>query len=449
MEQILEAAKKKAEKAEVFSLETLTRSVSYEAGVLKRISEKESRGVGLRVIADGRLGHIATSKLDVPEKTAEKAVALAALGEKAAFTFPGPAELPSLNLSRPEAEALTVETMVETGREAVEKLRAYHPKLKVSAGYGTGFGRIRLLNTSGFEGEVEVLAVGYGAGGSLVEGDNIVQCGKSIIGLTPPADPLGLVDGVIEKLDLARKTVSFPSGKFRAILTPVALADVLMAFLPAANGKAVAKGMSPLKDKRGAQILDPRITIVDDGLHPDGVCSQPFDDEGLPIRRKTIVEKGVLKTFVNDLRSAAQLGAEPTGNGTREKPLEREKTFGAPPSPNVWNVILEPGSMAYETMLSETELGLEIHSISGILLGNLINGDFSGTLDMAFKVEKGERVGRVKNVMVAGNFYSLFKDRLIDLESKQTWTGSFGGDVGAYLLPHAYVNDLDCASKSG
>ncbi|MHC4600147.1 MAG: TldD/PmbA family protein, partial [Planctomycetota bacterium] len=438
MEKILEAAKKKAEAAEVFSLETLTRSVGYEAGVLKRISEKESRGVGLRVLAGGKMGHVATSKLDAPEKAAEKAVALAELGEEASFAFPGPSELPALNLMHPETEALTVDAMVETCGEAVEKLRVYHPELKVSAGYGTGSEKIRIINTSGFEGGIEVLALGFGAGGLLVEGDNIVACGKSHIGLKPPTDPMGLVDVVIEKLDLARKIVPFPSGKFRAILTPVALADILMAFLPAANGKAVAKGMSPLKDKLGVQILDPRITLVDDGLHPEGVCSQPFDDEGLPVRRKTIVEKGVLKTFITDLRSAAQLGVEPTGNGVREKPLEREKTFGAPPAPNVWNVVLEPGTLSYESMVANTELGVEIHAISGILLGNLINGDFSGTLSMAFKVEKGERVGRVKDVMVSGNFYSLFKDRLIDLESKQTWTGNFGGDVGAYLLPHAY-----------
>jgi PmbA protein len=229
----------------------------------------------------------------------------------------------------------------------------------------------------------------------------------------------------------------------------VALADVLMAFLPAANGKTVAKGMSPLKDKLGRQILDKRITIVDDGLHPDGVCSQPFDDEGLPVRRKNIVKEGVLTTFVNDLKSASQLGAEPTGNGTREKPLERQKTFAAPPSPNVWNVVMEKGSTSYEEMVKGTDLGVEIHSISGILLGNLINGDFSGTLDMAFKIEKGERVGRVKDVMVSGNFYDLFNGRVIDLEASQSWTGSFGGDVGAYLLPHVWLEDVDFASKSG
>lgn len=447
MERILDEAARRAEAAEVFELETLSKGVGFEANELKRVSEKEARGVGLRVIANGRLGHVSGSNLDVPETLAKKAVELAALGEEAGFAFAPASTHESLDLADPAVERLTIESMIETGRAAVDRLLAYDDGLKADVGFGTGFERIRIKNTAGADAQFVKRTVGFGVSASLVEGDNIVHLWKPVNSLKPLEDPLERVDALIEDMKVARRTVGMESGKVRAILTPVALADILMAFLPAVNGKAVAKGTSPLKDKIGQTILDPRFTLLDDGLHAEGVCSQPFDDEGLAVRRKPIVENGVLKTFIADLRTAPRIGIEPTGNGVREKPLEREKTFAAPPSPDVWNVVLGTGKTSYETMLKETELGLEIHSISGILLGNLINGDFSGMLEMAFRVEKGERVGRVKNVMVAGNFYSIFKDRLIDLEDRARWTGNFGGSSGAYLLPCAYVADLDAASR--
>ncbi|MHC5038516.1 MAG: TldD/PmbA family protein [Planctomycetota bacterium] len=447
MDRMLEEAAKRSEAAEVFLLESHTRSVGFSNSVLKRISEKESRGAGLRVIAGGKLGHVAASRFDVPEVLAEKAASQAALGEPVAFAFPGPSEIPALSLVHEKTKALTQDEMIAVSREAVDRIRAYDSGVKVDTGYGTGWERIRIRNTVGFEGAFERLGVGFGVGATLVEEGNIVHVGRTYQGIVPPPDPGKLVDGTIKDLDVARRNVAFPSGKHRAILMPSAMADILMAFLGAISGDAVAKGTSPLKGKLGQAILDEQFTLMDDGLHPEGICSQPFDDEGLPVHRKPIVKNGVLETFLTDLKSAAKLGVEPGGNGTREKPLEREKTFSAPPFPSPWNIVLEPGTLTYEQMLAETDLGLEIHVISGILLGNLINGDFSGTLELAYCIEKGERTGRVKDVMIAGNFYSLFKDRLMGLESTSTWTGNFGGDVGAFLLPKVLVADLDAASK--
>jgi len=422
MDAILDAAKKRVDAAEAFSLETLTRSVGFESGELKRISEKESSGVGLRVITEGRIGHIAASKLDEPEALVQRAVDLASLSEKASFAFPGPAEIPEVSLADSSAETLSVEAMIETGREAVDRLSAYDSDLKIGVGYGTGMDRIRLRNSSGFEGESARWNVGFGVTASIVEGGNILHVWKPYMALVPPPDPMSIVDGVISKLKIARKNVAFPSGKHRAILTPAAMADILMAFLGAVNGKAVAKGTSPLKDKLGQAILDPRLTLLDNGLHPEGLCSQPFDDEGVPVRRKHVVKNGVLETFLTDLKSASKLGTAPTGNAVREKPLEKAKSFSVAPAPDVLNVEIEPGDTSYETMLADTKLGLEIHHITGILLGNLINGDFSGTLEMAFKIEKGEKAGRVKDVMVAGNFYKIFKDQILAIEDRREWT---------------------------
>ena len=118
MDAILDAAMKKADAAEVFYLSKGSRSVGFENGELKRISEKESTGVGLRVLKDGRIGHVAASKLDDPDALADRAVELAALNEPVGFGFaagmpPNEAQVPrAITASESSASSVTLWSMV-------------------------------------------------------------------------------------------------------------------------------------------------------------------------------------------------------------------------------------------------------------------------------------------------------------------------------------------------
>ena len=135
LDRIIEEAKKRAQAAECYALETHSVSVGFESNRLKRISEKESRGVGLRVIAGGKMGHIAASKLDDPALLAEKAVSLAALGEPAEFAVPGASDLPNLDMDRPSASGVTVPSMIAT-----LELTGDHREQIVAALAGQGIG---------------------------------------------------------------------------------------------------------------------------------------------------------------------------------------------------------------------------------------------------------------------------------------------------------------------
>ena len=145
--------------------------------------------------------------------------------------------------------------------------------------------------------------------------------------------------------------------------------------------------MGPLVEKVGEKILDERISLVDDPHYAGAILSCPFDDEGTPTRRTPLVEKGVFRHFLTDLNAASKIGVTPTGHGFRERILEKEKTYGASPNPDVSNLVLEPGDMTVPGMRGETGTAVEIHHITGILLGDMTNGDFSGNLELAFKVE--------------------------------------------------------------
>jgi PmbA protein len=103
----------------------------------------------------------------------------------------------------------------------------------------------------------------------------------------------------------------------------------------AVSGPAIARGTSFLKDKLGQRIFAAGVEIVEDPHRRRGLRSKPFDAEGLPNRRRSIIEDGVLTTWLLDLRSARQLKLAPTGHAARGT--------SSPPGPAVTNLWLEKG----------------------------------------------------------------------------------------------------------
>ena len=154
--------------------------------------------------------------------------------------------------------------------------------------------------------------------------------------------------------------------------------------------------------KVGEKLFDEKITILDDGTIDGKPGSAPYDDEGVPHRCNVLVEKGVLKGFLYDLKTAAQSGVETTGNASRG--------LFNPPSPNATNFILQPGQTALKDMIAGIDYGIVVENLLGLGQGNTISGAFSNPLSLAFLVEKGEIVGRVKDVSIAGNIYELLKN---------------------------------------
>ena len=131
-----------------------------------------------------------------------------------------------------------------------------------------------------------------------IKPENILIISRYAKGITPPPSPAEIARDVIEKMEIGRKNARFKPGRMPVLLSPTAMADILMAFTGAVSGDLVARRVSPLTDRLGEAVLDPRITIMDDPLHPDGIMSAPCDDEGTPGTRKAIIDEGILKTFI-------------------------------------------------------------------------------------------------------------------------------------------------------
>ena len=140
--------------------------------------------------------------------------------------------------------------------------------------------------------------------------------------------------------------------------------------------------------------------MVDDPQRRRGLRSRSFDGEGLPTRRRMVVEDGVLTSWILDLSTARQLGLEPSGHASRG--------VSSPPSPAASNLYVEPGPVTPEALIAEIRQGLLVTELIGFGV-NGVTGDYSRGAG-GFWIENGEIAYPVSEVTVAGNLLEMFRN---------------------------------------
>ena len=131
-----------------------------------------------------------------------------------------------------------------------------------------------------------------------------------------------------------------------------------------------------------------------------GTC--PFDDEGHPIQRNPIVEKGILRNFVHDTYTALKTNVESTGNAQRSG-------YWLKPQPAPNNLVFENGKEDPEEIIKDTREGIFVDTTIGEWLSNPVSGNLNATITHGYRIEKGELGEPVNGVVVSGNFFELLK----------------------------------------
>ena len=226
----------------------------------------------------------------------------------------------------------------------------------------------------------------------------------------------------LARLDHALRVVAAPEGALPVVFTPAGLSALMLPVTQALSGKAVLQGISPLEAKVGEQAFDPRFSLTDDPLHGGRIASRPLDDECVPSRTTCLVERGVVQRFIYDLETAARAKTESTGNGQRG-------IFGKP-VPAYTNIVLNHVGAHHAAplhlgggLLGDIRDGLLVDELIGVGQGNVTGGAFSHPVALAYRIERGEITGRVKDAAVAGNAYELWK-RVGGFGNDARWTGS-------------------------
>jgi len=245
-------------------------------------------------------------------------------------------------------------------------------------------------------------------------------------------DYLAFVRDLGQRLELAKEMATIKSGRMPVLFSPTGALVLSLPLMVGFNGKNVYTGISPMKGKIGERLLDDKITIADDAAIDGKFGSAPYDDEGVPHRRNVLIDGGVLKGFLYDLKTAAQSGVESTGNGSRG--LFNE------PSPAPTNLIFQAGETPLADIIADIDEGMLVENVLGLGQGNIISGAFSNPLSLAFKIEKGEIVGRVKDVSIAGNVYELLQD-VAAISVETAWVYRY------FRLPYVLLPDMNVVAK--
>jgi PmbA protein len=174
--------------------------------------------------------------------------------------------------------------------------------------------------------------------------------------------------------------------------------QVLSPLVGAISGPSIARGTSFLKDRLGQAVLPKGVNLIDDPFRPRGLGSTPFDDEGVAVARKSIIDDGVLTTWLMNSAAAAQLGLASTGHASRG--------LAGPPGVSTHSLHLEPGERDLDGLMADAGSGLLVTSMFGPSL-NPNTGDWSAGVS-GFWFENGAVAWPVSEVTVAGRLTDLY-----------------------------------------
>ncbi|MEY8803344.1 TldD/PmbA family protein [Leisingera sp. XS_AS12] len=408
---LIDAAKKAgADAADAMAAEGSSLSIEVRSGKLEHAERSEGTDLGLRVFVGKRQALVSSSDMrpETISAMAERAVAMAREAPEDPYAgLADPSQLAkdwdlaALELEDPAAEpepaALQADALAaEAACQAVDGITQVQ---SAAAGYGRH--AVHLAATNGFSGGYQrtgrsLSCTGIAGSGTGMERDYDGDS-RTFQADLRSAEDIGRTAG---ERAVARLGARKPkTGSFPVLFDERISSSLIGHLLSAANGAAIARGSSWLKDSLGKQVLPDSLSVMEDPHRPRISGSRPFDGEGLATRRRTVVDKGVLTGWTLDLASARKLGLESTANAARG--------IGGVPSPSTWNIALTQGDASREELLAQMGTGLLVTSMIGSTI-NPNTGDYSRGAS-GFWVENGEIAYPVNECTIAGNLHDMLR----------------------------------------
>lgn len=432
-EQILAAAASEGEEAEVFHVTSSSTPVHFEANQIKAVDSNESSGAALRLIKNGRVGFGSSSDLGNIDSLISSAVETSPFGAEAKFQFPGKTDFPDVPVFDASVNQVSLEEMVALGQRVVDGVRAYSNEVQVEGGVSRSTATITLLNSRG--GQVSYSRTGFRMGfeGTVIRGEDMLFTSHGLSSVNPITDPAEIIDEIIRQLEWAKKTATVQTKSMPVILMPSAVPSILLEpLLAGLGGKSVLQATSPLAEKLGEKIVDQRFSMIDDSTLPWNPASSPSDDEGVASRRLALIDNGVVGTFLYDLQTAGLAGTQSTGSG--------ERGLGSLPGPSAGVLLVGEGDTSLDDMVAGMSEGLIVEELLGAGQSNVLGGDFNANVLLGYKVENGNIVGRVKNVMISGNAYKSLNN-LISIGNTGRWVS------GGLFAPAIAIADVSVSAN--
>ena len=209
-----------------------------------------------------------------------------------------------------------------------------------------------------------------------------------------------LAENAVKKAAAKLDTVKPELKENICIIENTAFTSLLDSMTGIFSAEAVQKNLSLLKGKLGEKIACEKFTLIDDPHLENGEGSCSFDSEGVPTKYKELVSKGILKTYLYNLKTAKKDGVKSTGNAAKGG---YKGTIGISP----FNLYVKKGEVSFDELLKKMDRGVIITDFAGLHSGlNSVSGDFSLAAE-GFIVENGKEGKAFNQITVAGNFFEL------------------------------------------
>ena len=433
LEVLLEKAAKVAQDAEVYHVQHRDEPAIFEANRIKLVESRESSGVALRIIKDGRMGLSSTSDFNNTDGLITNCLDIAPLGPEARLGFPSHSSFTSVDVYDSRVETLPMEDMIDLGQSAIDRLTAHSPEIVCDATVAKGVTTVTVLNSRGGNATYTKTVFSIFVHGTIIKDTDMLFVSDGKSSCRPLLDTSEIEDSIINQLEYSKNIVAAPVGQVPVLFTPRGVGGALLAPLLAGfNGRTVLQGASPLVGKVGEQLLDGRFSMWDEPTFPYAPGSRMCDDEGMPTRKLPLVDEGVISNFLYDLQTAAEAGAESTASAHRG--------LNTLPSPGSSVIILGTGTAAYQDMVGDMKDGLVVERLLGAGQSNILGGDFNANVLLGYRVSDGNVIGRVKNTVISGNVYTVLKD-IQAMEQDSHWVG------GSLRTPAIYLHNVAVSAK--
>ena len=410
---------------EILIANSETINVESKNDILSFAKQEIEKGVGIRIIKDNKIGFAYTTDLDKIYETAQKALDNAKLNKlDENYEFAHVEKVTDVKGTYDARyDDLSLDECCKFLENIIERTKDNDCNV-TSAGFSASKGEELIINSNG----VSIYDKGTGFSGGL----SVYIKKDGQYAASYDYNSSRHLDLEYEKLtDDACKLVhdslnpkTIETKNCDVILDYYAASGLLSTFIQGFNSENVLRGRSILHDKINTEITDSNLTIIDNPLLENAMGTSKCDGEGTASKKTTLVEDGVLKSFLYDIYTANKSGCESTSNGYRASYLT---------TPDVSPSNLEL-KFKNSIGLDEIDSGIITTNVLGAHTANPISGDFSVELSNAFTVENGEITDGVKKAMISGNIYELMK-KCDGLKSEIKQKGPF-------IIPKLLVHDL-------
>jgi PmbA protein len=409
--------------ADVFSERSIEAEV--RAGKLEKLQESARHGLSLSIYLEQRYSSHSTNDLrrDSLARFIGEAVAMTRyLAQDPFRALPDPKyyagqEKRDLNLVDPGYERIDTAERVRRAKAIEAAALAQSDKIiSVTAGYGDSFSQNVKVLSNGFEGEQTGTSFSISAEVTVKDDqggrpEDYAYAYKRHLKDLPEVASVGKEAAQRALKNIGQRKIA--SGRYDLLVENRSASRLFGALVGAMTGRALQQKSSFLDGMQGQTIASEKLTVVEDPFVPAGQDSRLFDGDGIAARKRSVIDKGVLKTYYIDSYYGRKLGVEPTTG--------------------------YPSNLVFE--LGDKDLAAMVKGVSkGILVSNFIGGNSNGTTGdfsfglMGFYIENGALRQPVNEMNISGNLKDLWKQLAA--------TGSDPFPYGGWRIPTLHFRDV-------